>query len=218
MSVAADRTVPRRRQARAEETRRALLDAALAEFSEKGFDATSTRAIAQAAGSHQPQINYHFDSKEALWQAAVDHLFGRLDEVMARHMSDGDPAMSARDRLAALIRAFVHAAAELPELNRIMVREATSDSARLRWIVDRHTRPRFGEVVRAWRAVQAEGVVAPMQDEIFYYSLIGATSLAYANAPEARLLGRDPADAGFVSAHADAVIAMFLPDHRIEAR
>ncbi len=203
---------PRRRQARAEETRQALLDAALIEFSEKGFDAASTRAIAQAAGSHQPQINYHFESKEELWRAAVDHLFTQLDEVLERHSEKVSPSDSPRQRLVAFIRAFVHAAAELPELNRIMVREAISDSERLRWIVERHTRPRFTEITQAWRAVQGEDGVQRMDESIFYYSLIGATSLAYANAPEARLLGSDPSSAAFVSAHADAIVRMFLPE------
>ena len=60
----------------------ALLDAALHEFAAHGFDGASTRAIATRAGVHQPQINYHFDSKEALWRAAVDHLFARLDALI----------------------------------------------------------------------------------------------------------------------------------------
>lgn len=201
----------RRRQARAEETRRALLDAALTEFADKGFDAASTRAIASAAGTHQPQINYHFDSKEALWRATVHDLFRRLDEVLEPHDLRTDESASNSERLASFIRGFVLAASKLPELNRIMVREATSDSPRLRWIVDHYTRPRFDEVVRVWREMQADPGVNRMDDSFFYYSLIGATSLAYANAPEARLLGRDPDSDDFVSAHADAVVRMFLP-------
>ena len=37
--------------------------------------AASTTSIARRVDAHQPQINYHFDSKQALWTAAVDHLF-----------------------------------------------------------------------------------------------------------------------------------------------
>ena len=62
--------------------RERLLDAALVEFGAKGFDGASTRAIAARIGAHQPQINYHFASKEALWAAAVDHLFAELARVM----------------------------------------------------------------------------------------------------------------------------------------
>ena len=62
--------------------RERLLDAALVEFGAKGFDGASTRAIARRIGAHQPQINYHFDTKEALWTAAVDHLFAELAQKM----------------------------------------------------------------------------------------------------------------------------------------
>src|SRR3954454_3400750 len=58
--------------------REALLKSALVEFGAKGFDGASTRAIAARIQAHQPQINYHFESKTALWTAAVDYLFGLL--------------------------------------------------------------------------------------------------------------------------------------------
>ena len=202
---------PRKRQARAEGTRQALLDAALTEFAEKGFEAASTRAIAAAAGTHQPQINYHFESKEALWQATVDRLFARLDETMAQHGFRVDNTEPSIQLLADLIRASVRTAAEFPELNRIMVREATSDSPRLRWIVDHHVRPRFEHAVHLWRSIQDEDGVNPMDEGVFYYSLVGATSLGCANAPEARLLGSDPGSEQYIAAHAEAVVRMFVP-------
>src|SRR6201994_712870 len=62
--------------------REELLQSALVEFGAKGFDGPSTRAIAARIHAHQPQINYHFESKTALWTAAVDHLFGLLREAI----------------------------------------------------------------------------------------------------------------------------------------
>jgi TetR/AcrR family transcriptional regulator len=43
-----------------------LLQSALVEFGTKGFEGASTLAIARRVGAHQPQINYHFKSKEIL--------------------------------------------------------------------------------------------------------------------------------------------------------
>ena len=200
----------RRRQARATATRTALLDAALQEFAAHGFEGASTRAIATAAGTHQPQINYHFDSKEELWKAAVDHLFGRLDDAVSEHLGDADPGWDSRAGFAVNIHAFVRAAAGLPELNRIMVQEATIDSERLQWIVERHTRPRFELVTEQWRRLRADGVVADIDETVLYYSLVGAASLAYVNAPEARLLGHDTLAESFIEAHATALVTMFL--------
>lgn len=202
--------VPRRRQARSVATRTALLDAALTEFAAYGFEGASTRSIAAAAGTHQPQINYHFDSKDELWRAAVDHLFARLDDTVGRHLRDTPSAIDARTRFARGIQAFVRAAAQLPELNRIMVQEATIDSDRLRWIVERHTRPRFETLIADWRALRDAREVPDVDEAVLYYSLVGAASLPYVNAPEARLLGHDTLSSAFIDAHADALVLLFL--------
>jgi AcrR family transcriptional regulator len=61
------------------------------EFAAHGFEGASTRAIATAAGTHQPQINYHFDSKDELWKAAVDHLFDRLDQAVSEQLGETVP-------------------------------------------------------------------------------------------------------------------------------
>ncbi|MEM7140997.1 MAG: TetR/AcrR family transcriptional regulator [Actinomycetota bacterium] len=201
-----------KRQARSEAVRRALLDAAVKEFAACGFEGASTRAIATRAGTHQPQITYHFTSKEELWRAAVDHLFGQMNEMLAESLApEGDtPAIATREGLASAIRAIVRGAAQLPELHRIMVQEATADSERLAWIVDRHIRPSVDVVVGAWREMRDRGEVLPIEDGVFYYLVTGGASLAYVNAAEARLLGFDPLDARFVEAHADALVAMVL--------
>ncbi len=203
----------RRRQARAAATRTALLDAALREFAAHGFEGASTRSIAAAAGTHQPQINYHFESKDALWREAVDHLFALLDDAVRRHVGSL-PVADERDRLAAEIRAFVRAAAELPELNRIMVQEATIDSDRLTWIVEHHTRPRFEQLTGTWRSLRNAGAVPDIDEAVLYYSLVGAASLAYVNAPEARLLGHDTMAPEFIDAHADALVTLFIGSDR----
>jgi AcrR family transcriptional regulator len=204
------RATGRRRQHRADVTRARLVDAALHEFAAHGFEAASTRSIAEAAGTQQPQINYHFSSKEALWQAAVDHLFGRLDESMRRWVDDVPPTEGARGQFVREVQAFVRAVAEIPELNRIMVHEATAPSDRLRWIVERHTRPRFELLTTTWRRLRDDGQVRDIDEVVLYYTLVGAASLAYVNAAEAQLLGHDTSAPAFIDAHAQAITAMFL--------
>jgi len=210
MSSSTVADTPRRRQARSAATREALLDAALSEFAAHGFEGASTRSIATAAGTHQPQINYHFESKDELWRAAVDHLFAQLDDAVGRHLRELPPASGDRARFARGLRAFVRAAAELPELNRIMVQEATIDSERLNWIVERHTRPRFEILTSDWRRLRSAGQVADIDDVVVYYSLVGAASLPYVNAPEARLLGHDTGKQAFIESHAEALVTLFL--------
>src|SRR5580700_11550563 len=67
----------------ADATRERVLAAALDLFSELSFDGATTREIAARAGVTQPLLNYHFSTKDELWQAAVDGLFAELNEVLA---------------------------------------------------------------------------------------------------------------------------------------
>lgn len=54
-------------------TRQALLEAACQLFAEHGFDAVSTRMIADAAQVNLGGIHYHFGSKEQLYVAAFQY-------------------------------------------------------------------------------------------------------------------------------------------------
>ena len=194
--------------------RELLLESALVEFGAKGFEGASTRSIAQRVDAHQPQINYHFASKEALWFAAVDHLFGLLAEVLADvplPTGSGDPARLASG-FADAVRRFVRFAAGHPELNRIMVHEGTVDSDRLRWMVERHVRPFYDATRAAWQELRDAGIAAPIDPATVHYVIVGAASLPFVNAPEARLLtGAEPTDPTWVEAHADGLVATLLP-------
>ena len=195
--------------------REALLESALVEFGAKGFDGASTRAIAQRVEAHQPQINYHFDSKTALWTAAVDYLFGLLgqdlDGVFPAELSGIEPSDLGL-AFAEGIRRFVAFAARHPELNQIMVHEGTAASARLEWMTETHVKPIFDSIRTAWQILRAAGIAAPLDGAILYYVLIGAASLPYVNAPEVRLLtGRDPSRPEWMRAHADGLVAILLP-------
>jgi TetR/AcrR family transcriptional regulator len=195
--------------------REALLESALLEFGAKGFDGASTRAIAKRIEAHQPQINYHFKSKEILWTAAVDYLFdllgSTLDGLIPADLSGVDVPQLAI-AFAEGIRRFVRFAAEHPELNQIMVHEGTSASDRLAWMTETHVKPFFDGIRLAWQVLRDAGVAAPIDSEILYYVLVGAASLPYVNAPEVRLLtGRDPSDGAWIAAHADGLVAVLLP-------
>ena len=204
----------RRRRTRTD-IREALLESALVEFGAKGFEGASTRAIASRVQAHQPQINYHFESKTALWTAAVDYLFGLLLETFrgvfpAKPTDIGLPALAAG--YAEGIRRLVRFVAAHPELNQIMVHEGTAPSDRLTWLTETHVRPFFNGIRPGWQMLRDAGVAAPIDSEILYYVLIGAASLPYVNASEVRLLtGRDPDDPTWIDAHADGLVSILLP-------
>ncbi len=60
------------RETKGERTRRRLLEIAIERFGDRGYRATSVSEIARAAGITQAAVYAYFDSKEALFDAAVD--------------------------------------------------------------------------------------------------------------------------------------------------
>jgi AcrR family transcriptional regulator len=195
--------------------REALLESALVEFGAKGFDGASTRSIAQRVQAHQPQINYHFESKAALWTAAVDYLFGLMGDALDGAIPADLTGIEVPQLAAAFadgIRRFVRFAAEHPELNQIMVHEGTAASDRLAWMTETHVKPVFDGIRPAWQMLRVAGVAPPIDSEILYYVLVGAASLPYVNAPEVRLLtGQDPSNPQWINAHADGLVTILLP-------
>ena len=76
-----------------------LLDAAEELFSERGFDGTSVRDLAGAAGCNIASVNYYFGGKEKLYEevwrrhlvSLRDSRVASIDRVMAE--SDGRPSL-----------------------------------------------------------------------------------------------------------------------------
>lgn len=68
---------------RGEETRRRILATALDVFSSHGYEAASTRLLAERAGVNLPAIQYYFGSKEGLYRAVVAFALEQSEAVMA---------------------------------------------------------------------------------------------------------------------------------------
>lgn len=74
-----------------DDTRQALITAAIGLFGQKGFEATSTREIASAANANIASIAYHFGGKDGLRLACADFVAGRIHAVVGPVLRDFDP-------------------------------------------------------------------------------------------------------------------------------
>lgn len=190
------------------EARGRLVRAAISAFAEKGFEAASTREIARRAETDQGLLTYHFPTKDALWRAAADELFGvlgqRLDEKLA--MAEwGDST----ERLREAIREYVRWVAVHPEFFRFLVDEGNISNARTRWLVDKHIKPRFELLGRAGLtdAVDVDEDALPHA----FFALSGAAGLIFAVGANARrLTGADPRKRSTIEAHADFVAKLMV--------
>jgi AcrR family transcriptional regulator len=72
-----------------DETRARILEAADGLFGTLGFDATTTRDIAEKSGVNKALIHYHYGSKDELLATLLDGYYARLSEALAPALTHG---------------------------------------------------------------------------------------------------------------------------------
>lgn len=95
------------------DTKTRVLDAALASFGARGYEATSLDAIAATLGITKQSILYHFTSKEQLLEAVIDRSAIELADVLEGAIANAGPGFA---RVEAVVRSVFRLAARRPEL------------------------------------------------------------------------------------------------------
>lgn len=137
---------------RGENTRKALIEAGLILFGEYGSAGTSTRMLASRAKANISAIQYHFGSKEGLYQAVVEHIAERIGSRAGKLLRDieneldkgtmpRERALEALQRLLTGMSDFFAESDEPTAWARIIVREQMSPSPVFSLIYERRMRP-----------------------------------------------------------------------------
>lgn len=96
-----------RRQDRADETRRRLLDAAAAVFAAKGYHDAAVDDIVHAADRSKGAAYFHFPSKRDIFTAVIERLAGLLEKKVEGAISaEEDPTRRLDAALGAVLEAF----------------------------------------------------------------------------------------------------------------
>lgn len=126
-----------------EATRAHLLETAGQVFAERGFAGTTSKEICARAGTPLASVNYHFGSRDALYEAVLieahRQLIG-LDDLVALTRELPTP----QDKLRAVVAHLVGLATQrgAPWGFRVMLREVLSPSPVLPALVEKAVRPK----------------------------------------------------------------------------
>ncbi len=105
---------------RPESGKERLLEAALKEFSERGFRKTTLDDVAQSADVSKGTLYNYFSSKEEMYDQACDHAFRRWDDwACSRAEKVEDP----REKLRTLARELYYYLADHQETKRLLQRD-----------------------------------------------------------------------------------------------
>ena len=105
------RRAPRRGYACGEDTRRRILETAIALFAQLGFQGASTRAIAERAQVSLPALQYYFGGKQGLHRACIEYITEdvrvRLEPAAGRAREALHAGPLSRAQLLALLRSLL---------------------------------------------------------------------------------------------------------------
>ncbi len=124
-------------------TRQHLLETAGQVFAERGFAGGTSKEICERAGTPLASVNYHFGSRESLYEAVLIEAHRQivgLDEMMAL----AQPLPDARAKLRAIVGhlAGIATRADAPWGFRVMLREVMTPSAAIPALAEKAIRPK----------------------------------------------------------------------------
>ncbi|MFI6298467.1 TetR/AcrR family transcriptional regulator [Nonomuraea sp. NPDC050790] len=141
-------------------------------FAALGYDGTSTRQIADAAGLNIATVNYHVGGKRELYLTVMEraHTAERaaLEASLAR-LSGADPV----DAIHRLVDDYLDFCVEHPEVPALWMHRWLSDASDLTDLERQYVRPLVDAVTRALEPAVTAGVIGPGVDvEMAMWSVI----------------------------------------------
>jgi TetR/AcrR family transcriptional regulator len=193
---------------RPEQSRAAILQAAVCEFARAGVAGARTDAIARSAGVNKALLYYYFKDKEALYAAVIDQVFGGLTVCVQEALSRN---LSPRRKILAYAGAHFDYIASHPLYPPIvqgeMMGAGRGSATQIGRIVKQYFRPLFSKLVEVLRAGQASGEFRPVDPMQFVPSMIALIVFYFSNAPVMRLItGKDPFSPELVAKRRAAVL------------
>lgn len=154
------------RTARGRLTLRKLLDAAAAEFGDKGFYDALISGITRRAGTALGTFYTYFDSKEAIFIELVRDISGRVSQEAAASMVEDRQALL-RERHA--LTSFLRFARTNKEIYRIIDQAEFVDAAVWRSHYERHAQNIAGRLARGVE----DGELRPGDAEVRAWAIMG---------------------------------------------
>ncbi len=193
---------------RADRTRKAILRAAIREFSAHGLAGARTDTIAESAKVNKALLYYYFKSKSGLYAAAIEEVSGT---VVERALAALDPGRSAGDRL--LRTALNHFDRILTQrdfqslMQQEMVRVRRGESDALPVLVKNVFKPLLEKLQEAVHEGIDTGELCRMDWLQVVYSVLGANVLYFLSAPMMRLmLSFDPMENAAIESRRKAAV------------
>ncbi|MQY06899.1 TetR/AcrR family transcriptional regulator [Actinomadura macrotermitis] len=134
-----------------------VLAAATRLFAAHGYDGTSTRQIAEAAGLNIATVAYHAGGKRELYLAVMERAHQAERDAVEAAVAEFTPDAAGVHRL---LDRYVDFCAAHPEIPALWMHRWLSDAADIAGLEERYARPLLDRIAGTVRAVAPPGVDA----------------------------------------------------------
>ena len=189
-----------------EESRTAILQAAIREFAREGVAGARTDAIAKAAKVNKALLYYYFRDKDALYGAALEQVFRERDSVLMPILRENTPP---GEKLLRYVGAFFDFLAGHPEHREMVQREMFTMPRRAQAlrIVKTYLKPMFEELLKVFREGIEKGVFRPVDPMQFIPSMAAVVVHYFGSAPFMKMnTNQDPLSPERLAARRAAVL------------
>ncbi len=124
-----------------DETRRAVLEGALAAFAKHGYEGMSVRDLARELGVSHNLVHHHYGSKWELWKAALEHGFAPSARELLALIEEGSRSARWEAALRQSVKGAVTLLARYPTVATIMADESARGGPRLDFLFDNYMEP-----------------------------------------------------------------------------
>ncbi|HEY2776232.1 MAG TPA: TetR/AcrR family transcriptional regulator [Candidatus Binatia bacterium] len=188
--------------------RNQILEAALVEFAEKGFQEASLAAIARRLGVTAPLVLYHFGSKANLWREALEVFCASFAATVNEAIAQGNE-LEGRDALRLIVRRLVHFFAANRAAYRLMRDEGGVDSGHDEWFATRNLNPVIRRIENVYNRAIQEGAMRAAPFETTFFMILGAISCYLeSRALAAHLFGASDEREHWIDDYADQVVGL----------
>ncbi|MCP4383541.1 MAG: TetR family transcriptional regulator [Hyphomicrobiales bacterium] len=156
--------------------KKAILDAAIGVFTEKGYDGASIAEIATRTKLPKANVYYYFGSKEAIYRTIIDDLLGEWDKALDELTLDREPA----EAIAGYIRAKLDFSRRHAAQSRMFANEAVHGGRFISRKDRAHMLAITLEKAKVFKAWAAAGKMDPV-DPIHLFTMLWASTQYYAD-------------------------------------
>jgi AcrR family transcriptional regulator len=126
-----------------EETRARLLEAAVIEFAESGFENATVRGICARAEVNLNAVKYHFEDKQGLYVAAVTHAHVVTKHAPPESTPDAPPAELLREFIGGMLQMVLSTETDSASHQLLVMRELIDPTSATEEVVRSFIKPRF---------------------------------------------------------------------------